>query len=177
MKAVTTIASVFFVLILIVYGIARGYVQYRFDVDCGAHLVRAANAPTIPLALESMDTVLAYCEEHGKTQGHSDIFLNKPENDVGYWYERLVSARDELRTVQADASSMAATNLLMKLRETITDNGNLTLPTAIATFPNHIAWAFWGWTITILTVISILSCIAAFNVPSYPRIHTRTRMR
>lgn len=138
---------------------ARWYQSYKFDVGCGNYLKRAADAPTIDMATTALNIAIAYAEENYLINGNSGIIFIKPENDIGYWYGQLVSARNLLIAAEKENSSMSESNVLIKLRETIQDQTKegtkLTLPIRISIYPNHIAW-------TIGTIIATIVCLICF---------------
>ena len=60
-------------------------------------------------------------------------------------YENIKSAHDDLCKINLEKSSlMEQTNVLMKLRETLLDEGesvSITCPSGIARFPNNVKFA------------------------------------
>jgi hypothetical protein len=62
-----------------------------------------------------------------------------------------VAARDELKGLSPKSTPLEKSNLLMKLRESITDNSGpngkqeLILPPNINFYPNQVVWVVWWW--------------------------------
>ena len=120
----------------------------QFDFGCEAYLKRAADANTVELAKENLARAIEYAEENKLTEGIVSIFLKNPKNDVGFWYEKMKEAYKELDELPEDATNLEKTNMLMKLRESLTDDGgesgvNVTIPEGISIYPNNAAYFWW----------------------------------
>ena len=135
------------------------------NVTCTGYLDRAANANTVELAAQQLDKAIAEIERRGWTEGSSKVFFDHPQCDIGYWYSNLIAARKELRELPASSSSLEKSNLLMKLRESLTDteegSQHLIIPPNINYYPNQVMWVLWWWfggflllMIGILTLVS-----------------------
>lgn len=126
-------AIVLFVLPCIFWGysIVKGV---QFSANCGDYLELAADSNNIDLAEKHLSTAISYLESHGLTHGYTKIFIYKPTNDIGLWYENLKTAQTQLQEMQAsEYTELEQSNMLMKLRETILDNdGMLTHPVGIS---------------------------------------------
>jgi hypothetical protein len=134
---------------LVCVGIATWYQSYSFDVGCGNYLKRAADAPSIEMASAAMDTAIAYCRRNELTHGNGAIFFKKPEHDIGYWFNQLVSADEELDQALQEGGELIESNALMKLREVLLDasasGDSLTLPANISIAPNQLMWHAMFW--------------------------------
>lgn len=154
-----------FLLCLPLIGLAgtRVYKAYVFKIRCKGHLKRAADANTIPLAIQEMEVVVSYLAEHDMTEGYTSIIIQTPDEDVGFWYQNLKASLEELRSISPDAQSLEKSNVLMKLRETILDEGqsnNVTTPNGIVVFPynrEYAAGMFFSVLIVILAGVIILT--------------------
>jgi len=129
------------------------YVQ--FNLGCEAYLKRAADSNTIELAKGELTKAIDYIEQNNLTDGIVSIFLKNPANDMGFWHTNIKSAYDELNNLPEDASQLEKTNVLMKLRESLTDrddNGGtkVIFPQGLEIYPNNAAY-FW---------LAALSCAA-----------------
>ena len=137
--------------------------KIRFDVGCGGYLKSAADAPIIKLAKGELDTALEYMTVHKLYKGHSHLIIPSRQADVGYWYLRIETARKDLDTITKDSTGLEKSNMLMKLRETLLDEGEsgteVTLPPHIAIFP--LQW-FWIICMTFGTICTILGGILIF---------------
>lgn len=120
----------------------------QFDMNCTQYIKRAADANTIELAKEELAKAISYAEENNLTEGVVSIFLHQPSNDVGYWYKNMTEAYTELEKLPEDASSLEKTNVLMKLRETLTDEKesgvSVTVPDGISIYPSNVLYFWWG---------------------------------
>lgn len=147
------------------WGIARTIKAISFDQNCGQYLKRAADANSIEMAKEELGIAISYAEAHNLTKGTVSIFLHQPKNDVEYWYKNMKEAHKELGEVPEDTSRMEKTNILMKLRETLTDEGEngveVTMPNGISIYPNNVSY-FW-WSIISLIAMCIFGVLWLAN--------------
>lgn len=115
-----------------------------FDRNCEGHLKRAADANTIKMASGELHAAVAYMEREGLTQGYTSIIYTTPDEDVGFWYNNIKSAMQQLDSIPSTATDLEKSNMLMKLRETLLDQGesslSITCPMGISRFPNNTAW-------------------------------------
>ena len=136
--------------------IAKGI---QFDAACGDYLKLAADANTIDVAEKHLTTAIEYLESNDLTSGYTKIFIYKPANDIGLWYENLKTAQNQLQNMQqTEYTELEESNMLMKLRETLlNEGGGLTHPMGISMSENF-ALMFW------LNVLLWLPCwfIAGF---------------
>jgi hypothetical protein len=128
----------------------RIVLSYKYDINCGGHLKRAADSNTIELAGQELDTALKYMEQRGWDKGGSThLFFATPDCDVGFWHTNLSSAKEELATLSPNTTQLEKTNVLMKLRETILDDSSegikVTNPPGISVYPYQWAFFLWAW--------------------------------
>lgn len=140
----------------------------EFSTNCKQYLKRAADANTIETAKEELAKAISYAETHNLTEGVVSIFLNQPKNDIGYWYKNLTEAYSELENISEDATPLEKTNVLMKLRETLTDeddNGtSITIPHGISIYPNNVSYFWWGVLSSVVALVMwIMLCVAYEN--------------
>jgi hypothetical protein len=138
----------------------RIYSRINFSIKCQRHLKRAADANSVKLALQEMDVVVLYLEQNNMTQGYTKVIYKTPDEDVGFWYENLKAARDELRRVNPEATQLETSNILMKLRETILDESgqrtSVTMPQGIEVFPYNKLFAFAFVITGIICIIAVI---------------------
>lgn len=136
-KVISYVSLLVFIAILITATIFKIQLNQR----CLGHLKRAADANTIELALSEMNIAIDYLKEKDMTTGYTSILYKTPDEDIAFWYNNLVSSRNELLKVQ-DANHFEKTNELMKLRESLTDTqeGNtiLTYPNGLHKYPHNL---------------------------------------
>ena len=119
-----------------------------FSLNCEAYLKRAADANTVELAKGELAKAIDYIEKNNLTEGIVSIFLKNPANDIEFWYHNIKSAYYELeRCLPDDVSQLEKTNVLMKLRESLTDrDGNggtkVIYPDGIEIYPDNVLY-FW----------------------------------
>lgn len=166
LRAVATIALT--VVPFLVWWAAFWFVGFKFDIDCGQHLKRAADANSLETAEQELAAVIAYAEKHGLTEGHTTVlqFLwKRPVDDVGFWYQNLKSAHAECQKAIRDGVHQDQKSvILLKLRQTLMDHGpqsgeQVTVPPGIACYPHNAAWCVVGW---ILGLIAAPGMLAAF---------------
>ena len=119
-----------------------------FNINCEQYIKRAVEASTVDRAMEELEKAIQYAEEHELTEGIVSIFLKQPANDVGFWYNNMVDAHRELSNLPKDASSLEKTNVLMKLRESLSDESKsgakVNVPSGISIYPANKAYFWWG---------------------------------
>lgn len=101
----------------------RAVKAIQFTQGCGGHIKRAANAGTVGLAENELSRAAAYAEKKGLTNGFTSVLYRTPSDDVGFWYANIAASLAELRKVKEDTPQLERSNLLIKLRETLTDSG------------------------------------------------------
>jgi len=124
----------------------RIYNAVVYDIDCGGHIKRAADANTVELATQEMKTVVNYLEAKGMTNGYTSVLYRTPDADIGFWYQNLKASLGELEKVTPQTTQLERSNILIKLRETLLDQGvSVTNPGGISIYPNNVAYAWFGW--------------------------------
>lgn len=113
----------------------------QFTQDCSGYLKQAADANTVELALERINMALNYIESHGLTDGYTSVLWRTEDENIGYWYRNIKACQGELEA-NLDAGSLEKSNVLMKVRESLTDEGvdgtELTIPSGISRYPNNL---------------------------------------
>ncbi|MBK8621504.1 MAG: hypothetical protein IPN79_07025 [Saprospiraceae bacterium] len=107
------------------------------------HLKRAGDANTIDLAKEELNYVINFLDKNNIKEGYTSILWKTPDEDVTFWYKNLVASKAELDNYKGD-SALEKTNILMKLRETLIDDGEktkVTIPPGLSVFPDNKRWA------------------------------------
>ena len=143
-KAVLIILAIMFIIggcIPWVHSIVK-YIQ--FSSNCASYLKLAADANSIDVAEKHLSKAMEYIENNDLTTGHTKIFIYRPTNDFGIWYENLKSAQTQLQDMQQkDYTDLEESNILMKLRETLYDDGSgITYPMGAA-MKNNFTLMFW----------------------------------
>ncbi len=148
----------------ILYLVFRFVADIHFEQNCEGHLKRAADANTIELATQEMKFAVAYLEKEGLTQGYTSVLYKTPDEDIGFWYSNLKASLQELESINPKtATPLERSNVLMKLRETLLDQGektDVTFPAAIYLYPNNGIYSFW----IILTLIFLVGSAAAMGL-------------
>lgn len=133
-KVIAFMAAAF---LLLVGGCTFQGIVWHINVD--GHLKRAADANTVSLAMQELETALAYVKEKGLEKGNTSIWWEVPENDIEFWISNLTQSLEELKRLPEDSSTLEKSNTLLKLRETILDDGSrgqhVTQPNWIYVFP------------------------------------------
>lgn len=133
-------------LALVVIYVIIGVKAIRFDIECEGHLKRAADANSVELAKQELKTAVDYLFWSGRNTGYTSVLWKTPDEDVTFWYNNLESAYRELEALPEDATPLEKTNVLMKLRETLTDDSQygvaVTVPDGISRHPHN---AMFGW--------------------------------
>ena len=118
----------------------------QFERNCKGYLKRAADANTIELAEQELSKAVSFLEANGLTAGSTHAFYFTPNCDLDFWYRNLKASRDELRSLPSDVDHLTASNQLLKLRETLVDQGEkgarVTLPPNISAYPSQKLFCF-----------------------------------
>lgn len=171
LRATATIAIT--VAPFLIWWAAFWFVGFKFDIDCGQHLKRAADANSLEAAEKELAVVIAYAERNGLTEGHTTVlkFLwKRPVDDVGFWYQNLKSAHAECqRAISDQVSQDQKSVILLKLRQTLMDHGSqggeqVTVPPGVARHPNNVAWCVSGWILGIIAAPGMLLAFIALCV-------------
>lgn len=116
----------------------------EFKNNVTSYLKRATSASSVELALQDIAYVVDYLEEKDMV-GHTSIFWNTPNEDVGFWFKNLKQTKLELESLKG-ASLSDETNALLKLRGTLLEDGKkgkkILMPKGMAVFPNNRLWFF-----------------------------------
>lgn len=147
-KAVVVILAVLSVastLSLVAWAGIRVVKAVKMNFDCITYVKRAADASTVEIAKNELAKAIQYAEENALTEGIVSIVLEDPSNDVGFWYNNMKEAYKELDQLPENTTSMEKTNVLMKLRESLIDEGNgVTHPLGISIYPNNVFYFWWA---------------------------------
>lgn len=158
-----TVIGIVFLIFFVVWAVGRIYLGIQFDRHLTGHFKRAADANTIELATQEMKTAVDYLKKHDLTQGYTSVLYTTPDEDIGFWYTNLDQSLKELYTVRPDATQLEKSNVLMKLRETLLDEGkstSVTKPMGISVYPHNTIFFFWGWLSFIFgAVLSLIGII------------------
>jgi hypothetical protein len=139
-------------MLLSAYIIIATILAIQFDRNCGGYIKRAADSNTIEMAIAELSVAVKYMEDKDLTKGYTSVLYTTPDEDVGFWYKNVNTTLAELKQLQADElsgkcilSPVDKSNQLIKVRETLLDNGEngvgITCPTGISRFPFNMALA------------------------------------
>ena len=138
----------------------------QFDQKCGGYLKQAADANSVELAERQLNLAIDYIEQHELTSGYTSVLWNTEDENIEYWYNNLKQCQKELAATKNN-STLENTNVLMKLRESLTDvdqNGTtLTIPYGISRYPNNLLYG-------ILNIISGIVFILYFGILIKPNL-------
>lgn len=138
----------------------------QFDQKCGGYLKQAADANSVELAERQLNLAIDYIEQHELTSGYTSVLWNTEDENIEYWYNNLKQCQKELAATK-DNSTLENTNVLMKLRESLTDvdqNGTtLTIPYGISRYPNNLLYG-------ILNIISGIVFVLYFGILIKPHL-------
>ena len=144
MKIFSFIFSLFFFLS---FATTRIISYINFDRNCEGYLKRAADSNTIDLAANNLKIALKYMEDNNLTSGFTSIFYRTPDEDIGFWYNNVKASFQELNNVSPESTQLERSNILMKLRETLLDQGqstSVTAPNGISIYPTNTVFFLWG---------------------------------
>lgn len=157
-KLFIILCAVCIIIPLIVYGVGIT-TTIKFNANCISYFRLAADANSIELAEKHLTSGINYLEQNNLTSGHTKIFIYKPTNDIGLWYENLKSAQLQLQELnkKEELTELEESNSLMKLRETLLNStGSVTHPEGVMFYPSY---ASFFWTFVLIWMLWILACI------------------
>ena len=130
----------------------------KFKQECAGYLKQAADANTVDIAIDRLDKALSYIETHNLTNGYTSVVYKTEDENIGFWYTNIKACKQELEKCM-ESSQLEQTNVLMKVRESLTDTDQdgtvLTIPSGIYKYPDNTKFA-------IANTISILVMIGCF---------------
>jgi hypothetical protein len=155
--------AVVFILPFLVWGGVRVWkAEITFRVECGGYMQNAANANSIDLARKEMEAVVKYIDSHHLQPGFTSVVYNTPDEDVGFWMSNMRSSLEELRQIKPEATSLEKSNVLIKLRETLThktkEGGEISAPKGISVYPDNFSFMLWG------VISAIIACFGAIRL-------------
>ncbi len=154
------VVGVLLMLVFVAWGTYRAVAVVQFDRNCGGRLKRAGAANTVELAKSELEVVVKYLEDHQMTEGFTSIFYTTPDEELGFWYTNIKASLAELMKVGPETSQLVRTNVLIKLNETLLDQGSsgasVRVPTGISVHPNNKTVCFLGFLALILAVIGVV---------------------
>jgi hypothetical protein len=133
----------------------------QFGRNCEGYLERAGNANSIDIARTELKVALDFLEKENLTTGYTSIMYTTPNEDIGFWYNNLKSAYNQLNSIDSDSiSNLEESNILIKLRETLMDTNegtyHVTVPDGISRYPNNTLFAILSWASILICVTSLV---------------------
>lgn len=150
---------IFVILPIIIYGVGI-YKVITFEANCINYFELAADANNVILAEKYLTKGIEYLENNNLTSGYTKIFIYKPTNDIGIWYENLKAAQSQLQelTNKEDLTELEESNCLMRLRETLLqEDGIITHPELVSFHPNS---TFWFWKMCLIWMLWFAALVA-----------------
>lgn len=131
----------------------------HFNQECAGYLKQAADANTAEIALERIDLALEYIERNNLTNGYTSVLWRTENENIGFWYQNIKACKSELESC-IDGSQLEKSNVLMKVRESLTDNGDsgtkLTIPSGLCRYPNNAVYLILGWLSVFVFIIGLV---------------------
>ena len=167
--------TIFFVSLIIFVGLLTlgTILSINFSINCTQYLKRASDANTIELANNNLKIAIKYLENKCLTNGIISIFLHQPKNDIGFFYNNLLASHYELNKITTDSTQLEKSNVLIKLRETLTDNTRkgtkVISPDGISIYPYNKLF-FW---LMIISGIFIFGISFLLTLPDLPEDYNK----
>jgi hypothetical protein len=137
----------------------------QFNQNCGGYLRQAANANTVDLAVKALSRSAAYAGRQGLTSGYTSVLWKTPSDDIGFWHDNLKASLAELRQVKDDTSQLERSNILIKLRESLTERNKhgsrITVPDGISIYPSNALYFWW----VVVSCVALVTTYAIGNLP------------
>lgn len=120
----------------------------RFNQDCKGYLKQTADANSVELALDRLNRAIDYVETNNLISGYTSIIYRTEDENIEFWYNNLLTCKQEL-TECIESSQFEKTNVLMKVRESLTDQSEggtvITCPPGLSRYPNNKMFAFFNF--------------------------------
>lgn len=130
----------------------------EFNQNCGGYLNQAANANSVELALERLNIAIDYIETNDMTDGYTSVLWKTENDNIGYWYNNIKTCQEELEEC-VSSSQLEKTNVLLKVRESLTDIGEdgtiLNKPDGISRYPNNALFGVLNWISLLMFIVGI----------------------
>lgn len=120
----------------------------QFKQNCSGYLKQAADANTPELALDCLNKALVYVEKNHLTYGYTSVLWNTEDENLEFWCTNLKACQKELKAC-LDGTQLEKSNVLIKVRESLADGTELTIPDGISRYPHNLPFA-------ILNILSII---------------------
>lgn len=157
------VLPIFFLLCSLVTPIVSVVLSVQFGQECSGYLKQAADANSVEISLERLNKAVAYIESHGLVIGYTSVLWKTEDENIGFWYRNIKACQRELVECQ-NKSQLEKTNVLMKVRESLIDDGEkgtvLTIPDGIHKYPSNGMFAVFN----LLSVFGIIGCLAWLKV-------------
>lgn len=153
--------AIIFTLSSLGWFVAKSVKENVFVFGCESYLKLAADASTIEMAKPQLDKAIKYLEDHNLTIGIVSVFFKNPTNDIGFFYRNLKAAQAELEKANPNITQLEESNLLMRLRKTLLEDGKstvVTCPNGISVYPNNKVYFWWGIISLFFTIVFWLWC-------------------
>ena len=140
------------------------YYQTGFSLKQGLQipLDRVVNAPTTSVADSNLADALRYMQENQLTKGNTSYFVKSDKsNDLTYFYNNLLKLQTELKVAvnNKTQSQLEESNLLMRVREVISDGGVIKMPANMAYYPNlmgNLILSIISWVILVVGFLTLV---------------------
>ncbi len=167
MKGLLIFLAVLSTLSLLSFVGVRTYNDIIFDRECKGFMKRAADANSVELAKKEMKKVIEYLETNNLRSGYTSIIYQTPDEDIGFWYMNMKTSYEELVNMSPQSTPVDKSNALIKLRETLTDQGEkgtkITHPKGISIYPYNTTYAVWGWMSLLFCTIFWAAAVIALD--------------
>lgn len=131
----------------------------QFNQNCKGYLKQTADANSVELALDRLNKAIDYVESNNLTSGYTSIIYRTEDENIEFWYNNLLTCKQEL-TECIESSQFEKTNVLMKVRESLTDQAEegtvITYPSGLSRYPNNKMFAFFNF--FSLLIVLVGSC-------------------
>jgi hypothetical protein len=150
--------GVFLIIPFLVWGGVRLWQsKITFRIEVAGYMQNAANANSVDLATKEMEKVVKYFDDRHLQPGFTSVIYNTPDEDVGFWMANMRASLEELKQIEPNATSLEKSNILLKLRETLTreskDGSEISVPAGISIYPHNFSFMLWGIISTILAFV------------------------
>lgn len=141
---------------LCIWAGVRIYASFRFDTTIDGYLDNYAESGTLEEAEKNLSLALEALENRNLDSGQISIFFNNPNENLGIWYQNLVSSRDELHFALTE-SPINKSIILDKQKTGLSASGKyVSKPNGISIYPYNKQFFWWSIISLLVFILSLI---------------------
>jgi len=156
---------------LILWAGYRLVIAVDFDISYKQNIKKAVKATTVEEARGYLKVAVVYLEKRNITKGHTSIFLQSKDENVGLWYIGVKKSLNSLNKVTTDTTEVGEEKILLQLRKKLTRpsflGNQVVFPAGISVYPSNTLIFYWGMISLVVCIICILSAYRRIGITDH----------